>query len=118
MHTCPLEVYTVIGVNLEFVGDEVVLHRWVHLDDVSSLPTDIEVVDASSSCLFVGDAGAWAEHHHVGPVLEGAAKLGSVDGQSEWLVGGGADVDIGVLLNRGATAGSAEEERGRRDKES
>ena len=50
----------------------------------------------------------------MGPVLEGAAKLGGVDGQSEWLVGGGANVDIGVLLDGGATASGAGEGKGQR----
>ena len=37
----------------------------------------------------------------MGTVLEGTTKLGGVDGQAEGLVGGGANVDVGVLGHGG-----------------
>ena len=39
--------------------------------------------------------------HDVGAVLEGAAKLRRVDGEPQWLVRRGANVNVGVLGHRG-----------------
>lgn len=62
--------------------------------------------EAAAGCRS-GDHGTGTEHHHVGTVLEGAAKLSGVDGQSQWFVGAGPNIDIGVLLHwrTGSAAG-------------
>ncbi len=102
--TCPLEVDAVGRVDGEPVWDEVILHGGVRLDDVSPLPPHVDVVDTLGAGTRLGpDHGAWAEHHDMGPVLEGAAKLGGVDGEPQWLVGGGANVHVRVLLHGRAT---------------
>lgn len=98
--TGPLEVDTFVLCNGHSVRNEVVLDSWISLYNVPTLPTHIQVVDGASLGVLVGHCSTWAEQHDVGAVLEGTAKLGSVDGQSEWLVGGGADVHVGVLLDR------------------
>ena len=97
-------MYALAGVDGESVGDEVVFHRGERLDNVPPLPSHVHIVDATRAGRRLRDIGAWAELHDVRPVLEGAAKLGSVDGQPEGLVGGGTNVDIGVLFNRGTLA--------------
>ena len=104
--TCPLEVDALAGVDAESVGDEVVLHGGVCLHDVPPLSAHVHVVYALCAGGRVHDHGARTQEHHVGTVLESAAKLGGVDGQAKGLVGGGANVDVGVLLHRG-TASSA-----------
>ena len=96
----PLEVDTFALPDGHSVRNEVVLDSWISLYDVSTLPTHVQVVDGARLGFLAGQCRTWAEQHDVGAVLEGAAKLGSVDGKSEWFVSGGADVHVGVLLDR------------------
>ncbi len=79
-------MYTVFTIHGESIGDKVILHRWVSLYDVSSLPSDIEVMDTPTAFLVRGEHRAWAELHDMRSVLEGAAELSGVDGQAEGLV--------------------------------
>ena len=72
-----LDMHTVISSHHEGVGNKVVLHSRVDLDNVSSLSTDVEVEDPTT----VGFGGLRPDGQRVGAVLEGPAKLGSVDGK-------------------------------------
>ncbi len=96
----PLEVDTVVLINSEFIWYKVVLHGRVHLDNVPTLPTDVQIVNSAGFSFSVVKSTSWAELHDVGTILEGAAELSCVDGQSKRLVSGGADVNSGVLLDR------------------
>ena len=49
----------------------------------------------------MSDHATWEELDNVATVLEGAAKLGGVYGQTERLVVSGANVDVRVLSNGG-----------------
>ena len=110
MPTCPLDVHTVLVSDLQAVGDEVVLNGGIRLHDVAPLPSHVQVVQDAAPILLIQRA-TWAEHDSVRPVLEGAAKLGSVDGQAERLVVGQTDVHVGVLLDgRASTSGTEEKE--------
>ena len=96
-------MHTLLCRELHSIGDEVVLHRGIHLYDVASLSPDIQVEDLTVLGLSRKSISG-SQEHDVAPVLEGSAKLGSVDGQTERLVSRGADVDIGVLCDRRASS--------------
>jgi len=74
--TSPLEVDVGVNLGVETDGEEVVLSAGVVLDNVTTLATDLQVVDGASdtSC---------ADTEGVSSVLEGTAVLGSVDGELE-----------------------------------
>jgi len=97
--TRPLDVHAVLISHLQSVWNEVVLHGRESLHDVASLAPHVEVVQATAAVLFSEQAPR-AQADHVRPVLEGATKLSSVDGQTEWLVVTESDVHVGVLFNR------------------
>ena len=79
----------VTGVDGESVGDEVVLNRGVHLDNIPPLPSYIYIVDTTVTILCIESGQiSGAQDDSVGPILECTAKLSSVDGKTEWLVGG------------------------------
>lgn len=93
--TSPLEVDVVVLVDLEVSGDEVVLSGGVALHDVSSLSTDVQVVDLGSG----GDsAGTGDDAEHVAAVLEDTSGLSSVQSEGEVVSRGG---DGGVVLDGG-----------------
>lgn len=79
-HTCPLDVNTVVFSDGESVGEEVILHCRVSLDDVTPLATDVQVVYVTCLAIFLCDHASWEETDHVTPVLERTSKLSSVDG--------------------------------------
>lgn len=110
---CPLEVDALPRGNGESVGDEVILHRGEGLNDVAPFPSHVQVVDTTVTIIRIGDHLTGTELDDVGPVLEGAAKLCCVYGQSEWLVGRGANVHIRVLLHWGTLASDTAGEKGR-----
>lgn len=70
----------VILVNLEESGDEIVLSGGEGLDNVSSLATDVQVVDLG---VLGHSLGARGNTEHVATVLEGTASLGSEEGKGE-----------------------------------
>ena len=43
-----LDVNVVISGHCECVGDKVILHSWIHLHNVASLATHVQVVDGGS----------------------------------------------------------------------
>ena len=60
----------------EDIGNKVVFHTRVHLDNVSSLAPHIQIVDGNSFEIL------WpaTDSKSVAPILEGPAKLVCVDG--------------------------------------
>lgn len=72
-------VDVIILLHLEESRHEIVLGSGVGLNDVPSLAADIQVVDLSIGSNALG-SGGYAEHEAT--VLEGAASLGCVQGQS------------------------------------
>ena len=64
------------------LGDEIVFDGWVHLHNVSSLPSHVEVVQ----CYVVCDVSHFSrlQDKNVGTILEGSPKLRGVDGKLEW----------------------------------
>jgi hypothetical protein len=93
--TNPLEVNVVILVDFEVSGDKVVLGGGVGLDDVSSLSSDIQVVDSS---LVWDGIGSLLDEEDVRSILEGSAKLSGIHGESDGL---SVLLDNGVFENRG-----------------
>lgn len=66
--------------DLESIRDKIIFNRWVCLDNVASLPTDIKIVDRTSLTSRMRDFSTRKEAKDVTPVLEGSTKLRSVDG--------------------------------------
>ena len=79
-NTCPLNMKAIRVCDLKSVRDKIIFDRWVCLDNVASLPTDIKVVDRTSLTSRMCDFRTRKEAKDVTPVLEGSTKLGSVDG--------------------------------------
>ena len=104
LHTCPLDVQTVVLVDGKSVGEEVVLHGGVDLHDVPPLAPHVQVHYPTGLCFTGREHRPRTELHYVRPVLKGSSELGRVDGQAEGLVCGGANVDVGVLGHRGTDA--------------
>lgn len=78
--TGPLEVDKIVGSSLEVLWDEVVFSRWVGLNDVSSLSSNVEVEDS----LGGGNSrGSWKKVEDVRSVLEGSSELRSIGGKLE-----------------------------------
>lgn len=72
--------YKVSLTNDESLWHEVILHSRVHLNDVASLASDIQVPNSG----IAGDeVWPWLDGEHVGSVLEHSAILRSVQSQSE-----------------------------------
>ena len=87
---------------VESIGNEVVLHRRVHLDNVPPLPPHIQVMDHAIPSIACWQFRPGTKYHHMASVLKGSSKLGSVDGQAKRFVCGRANVNIRILLDRGA----------------
>lgn len=85
----PLEMNEVVLLHFEVSGDKVVLGGGVGLHDVSSLSTNVQVVDRGAVG-YASRAGDDAEH--VAAVLEDTTGLRGVEGESE--------VDSGMLNSR------------------
>ncbi len=100
---------TIVLIDGQFIGHKVVLHSRIRLDNVPTLPTDIEVMDSAILGSSVSKSTSRAELHDVGTVLEGTTKLSGVDGQTKRFVGGRADVDVGILLHGGENSGTSVE---------
>ena len=86
----------------ESIRKEVVLDGGVSLNNVPPLSPHVQVEYLAAAGLGVRQERAGSEFEDVASVLEGPAKLGGIDGETERLVGGGADVDIWVLRDGGA----------------
>jgi len=76
--TSPLEVNVVTNSGVQESGDEIVFSGGESLDDVSSLSSDVDVVDTSSGAHTTG-SGSNVEG--VRSVLEGSSELGGIHGQ-------------------------------------
>lgn len=112
--TSPLEVDVIICVDCHASWNEVILHRGEGLDNVATLATHVQVLDGNAITVRLCQHCAWHKLEDVRAVLEGTSKLGGVYGQAQSLVGSAANVDVGVLLNRGSTAKGTEEEKRQR----
>ena len=100
-----MDVDDVVGGDGEhFRGVKVLLAR-EGLDDVAALAHDVQVVDDGVRGGEIGGGDGREDHEAMRAVLEGAANLGSVDGQLE--IDAIADVDGGVVLE-GVRGGRAE----------
>ena len=95
--TSPLYVKALLYRHHKPIRNKIILDSWVHLDDITPLPTHVEVEDLATLGLPVLEFRPRTEYHDVTAILEGPPKLGRVDGETQRLVGGGANVDIGVL---------------------
>ena len=72
----------VLCLHCHSLGDEIVFDGWVHLHNVSSLASHVEVVQ----CYVVCDVCQFSrpQDKNVGAILEGSPKLRSVDGKLQW----------------------------------
>ena len=86
--------------NGESVRNKVVLHSWIHLDNVPPLPPHVQIMNSTVPGVTSWEFLPRAEHHHVTSILKGSSKLGCVDGQTKWLVGGGTNINMRVLGDR------------------
>ena len=100
--TCPLHMETVGLCHRESIREKVVLDGGVSLNNVPPLSPHVQVEYLAAAGLAARQEGARSEFKDVAAVLEGSAELGGVDGKTERLVGGGANVDVGVLRDGGA----------------
>ena len=78
--TCPLNVQTVSLRDGESIWNKVVLHSWIHLDDVPPLAPHIQIVNSTVSGVTSWEFLPRPKNHHVTSILKGSSKLGCVDG--------------------------------------
>jgi len=90
----PLEVDVVSNSGVEVLRDEVVLSGGVSLDDVSSLSSDVQVVETSSSRDSLRSLG---DLEGVRSILEGSSELRSIHGKFNLVARSVGDVEYGVL---------------------
>jgi len=74
--TGPLEVDVISNTDSQIIRNKVVFDGRVGLDDVSSLTTDVQVVDSSSAWDL--SSLSWADVEDVRSVLEGSSELGGI----------------------------------------
>jgi len=79
----PLEVNVVIDQDSKIFWNEVILSGWVGLDDVSSLSSDVDVVD---SLVRSNSGRSWSNGKDVGSVLECSSELSGINSELECLV--------------------------------
>lgn len=92
--TNPLEVNVVVLVDGKVSGNKVVFSGRVGLDDVSSLSSNVQVVDTS---LIRDIIGSRLDEEDMRSILEGSSVLGSIDSKLHGLSING---DNGILLDR------------------
>jgi len=78
--THPLEVDVISLSDFQVVGNKVIFDGWIGLDDVSSLSSDVQIVNSS---VIRNSRWSFDDSERVTSVLEGSSMLSSVKGQSQ-----------------------------------
>jgi len=87
----PLEVNVISDSDVKILRNEVVFGGGVGLDDVSSLSSDVQVVQSRSSGNLAGSLG---DNEGVRSILEGSSKLSGINGHLNFVRHSGSGVSL------------------------
>lgn len=106
--TCPLDVNNIITRDVHIFWNEIVFNGRVNLNDVPSLPADIEIIH-SDFVRYVVDLSRHQDHN-MASVLKGSSKLCGIyrQLQFEFVTQFVLELDLWVVCDRRTVVGKIE----------